>query len=583
MPLAAFLFLIGRTPLLMGSVVSDETAAAASPSTLPSSPSPPPRLGSSRPKMLGEFHILKHLGSGASATVKLAIHPNTHRQVAIKIREKAVLLKDPEQDMLWKKEIAIAKLLFGHPNILKIGEAFETGTQSCVTLQHAAGGELFDHITTLGRCLPKLALRYLSQIASAVLCGHRLGITHRDLKAENLLLNATKTQILLSDFGLSSYRPSGGLFRKSCGSPHYASPEVFRGGKTYQGPPADVWSIGVLLYAMITGSLPFAHKDLRILLRLIEEGKYEMPDEVDSDIADLIRQLLQVDPERRMQLKDLWKHPAMIKQGLREVQIPCRRDQAIASLYKKQSLYMEGHYNPQFDWRFVQDILSLNSSHIVVCQSEEEQKMEIASTFRGFFASSLSRASTPARFPPESLVFYEMFALQHEEQQSPEVLALRDPSQYTPEWYRWCAKMPHIIVPPFSPPMPCPPPISSEDSLPLAVTVPSLSLTSLSIIRSPCSESSSCASPLDTFESESESTFPRASTPESPSSFPVEDPPFPVWKGSVLSILTGSKDYEPSLPLGLLLPSREAECECPLRWIEVPIPSLASPVNGFDS
>uniref|UniRef100_A0A2K6GSH4 BR serine/threonine kinase 2 n=1 Tax=Propithecus coquereli TaxID=379532 RepID=A0A2K6GSH4_PROCO len=178
--------------------------------------------------------------------VKLGIHCVTCQKVAIKIvnREKlseSVLMKV-------EREIAILKLI-EHPHVLKLHDVYENKKYLYLVLEHVSGGELFDYLVKKGRLTPKEARKFFRQIISALDFCHSHSICHRDLKPENLLLDE-KNNIRIADFGMASLQVGDSLLETSCGSPHYACPEVIRGEK-YDGRKADVWSCGVILFALL--------------------------------------------------------------------------------------------------------------------------------------------------------------------------------------------------------------------------------------------------------------------------------------------------------------------------------------------
>uniref|UniRef100_A0A8C1XM20 BR serine/threonine kinase 2b n=1 Tax=Cyprinus carpio TaxID=7962 RepID=A0A8C1XM20_CYPCA len=201
---------------------------------------------------VGPYRLEKTLGKGQTGLVKLGIHCVTCQKVAIKIvnREKlseSVLMKV-------EREIAILKLI-EHPHVLKLHDVYENKKYLYLVLEHVSGGELFDYLVKKGRLTPKEARKFFRQIISALDFCHSHSICHRDLKPENLLLDE-KNNIRIADFGMASLQVGDSLLETSCGSPHYACPEVIRGEK-YDGRKADVWSCGVILFALLVVSETF--------------------------------------------------------------------------------------------------------------------------------------------------------------------------------------------------------------------------------------------------------------------------------------------------------------------------------------
>uniref|UniRef100_A0AAY4BZ75 Protein kinase domain-containing protein n=1 Tax=Denticeps clupeoides TaxID=299321 RepID=A0AAY4BZ75_9TELE len=202
-------------------------------------------------------------------------------------------------------EIAILKLI-EHPHVLKLHEVYENKKYLYLVLEHVSGGELFDYLVKKGRLTPKESRKFFRQIISALDFCHSHSICHRDLKPENLLLDE-KNNIRVADFGMASLQVGDSLLETSCGSPHYASPEVIRGEK-YDGRKADVWSCGVILFALLVGALPFDDDNLRNLLEKVKLGVFHMPHFIPPDCQNLLRGMIEVDANKRLTLEQIQKH-----------------------------------------------------------------------------------------------------------------------------------------------------------------------------------------------------------------------------------------------------------------------------------
>ncbi|XP_031315014.1 serine/threonine-protein kinase BRSK1 isoform X2 [Camelus dromedarius] len=176
-----------------------------------------------------------------------------------------------------------------------------------LVLEHVSGGELFDYLVKKGRLTPKEARKFFRQIVSALDFCHSYSICHRDLKPENLLLDE-KNNIRIADFGMASLQVGDSLLETSCGSPHYACPEVIKGEK-YDGRRADMWSCGVILFALLVGALPFDDDNLRQLLEKVKRGVFHMPHFIPPDCQSLLRGMIEVEPEKRLSLEQIQKHP----------------------------------------------------------------------------------------------------------------------------------------------------------------------------------------------------------------------------------------------------------------------------------
>uniref|UniRef100_H2YPI1 MAP/microtubule affinity-regulating kinase 3 n=1 Tax=Ciona savignyi TaxID=51511 RepID=H2YPI1_CIOSA len=243
---------------------------------------------------IGQYRILKTIGKGNFAKVKLARHVLTGREVAIKIIDKKQLNPSSLQKLF--REVRIMKHL-DHPNIVKLYEVIENSKQLLLVMEYANGGEVFDYLVAHGRMKEKEARAKFRQIVSSVQYLHSKKIVHRDLKAENLLLDADMN-IKIADFGFSNEFTPGHKLDTFCGSPPYAAPELFQ-GKKYDGPEVDVWSLGVILYTLVSGSLPFDGQNLKELRERVLRGKYRIPFYMSTDCEHLLRKFLVLNPTKR--------------------------------------------------------------------------------------------------------------------------------------------------------------------------------------------------------------------------------------------------------------------------------------------
>jgi len=176
--------------------------------------------------------------------------------------------------------------------------------------EFCAGGEIFDQLVANGRMSEQVARNYFHQIIEAVDFLHQNGIVHRDLKAENLLLSADYKCVKLADFGFSNYFSREALLSTWCGSPPYAAPELFE-GRHYCGPKADIWSLGVVLYVLVCGALPFDGHTLQSLKSRVLAGKFRIPYFMSCDCEHLIRHMLITDPDKRFNLQQVKVHKWM--------------------------------------------------------------------------------------------------------------------------------------------------------------------------------------------------------------------------------------------------------------------------------
>ncbi|XP_016428689.1 serine/threonine-protein kinase MARK2-like isoform X11 [Sinocyclocheilus rhinocerous] len=251
---------------------------------------------------IGCYRLLKTIGKGNFAKVKLAKHVLTGKEVAVKIIDKTQLNSSSLQKLF--REVRIMKLL-NHPNIVKLFEVIETDKTLYLVMEYASGGEVFDYLVAHGRMKEKEARAKFRQIVSAVQYCHQKCIVHRDLKAENLLLDADMN-IKIADFGFSNEFTLGNKLDTFCGSPPYAAPELFQ-GKKYDGPEVDVWSLGVILYTLVSGSLPFDGQNLKELRERVLRGKYRIPFYMSTDCENLLKKFLILNPTKRGSLDQIMK------------------------------------------------------------------------------------------------------------------------------------------------------------------------------------------------------------------------------------------------------------------------------------
>uniref|UniRef100_T1IL91 non-specific serine/threonine protein kinase n=1 Tax=Strigamia maritima TaxID=126957 RepID=T1IL91_STRMM len=255
------------------------------------------------PIRVGFYDIERTIGKGNFAVVKLARHRITKTEVAIKIIDKSQLDSVNLQKVY--REVQIMKLL-NHPHIIKLYQVMETKNMIYLVSEYANNGEIFDFIANRGRLQEPLARKLFGQILSAVTYCHSRRIVHRDLKAENLLLDLN-SNIKIADFGFSNFYTPNEQLATWCGSPPYAAPEVFE-GKKYTGPEIDVWSLGVVLYVLVCGALPFDGSNLQTLRDRVLSGRFRIPYFMSSECEQLIRKMLVLDPSKRFTVEQIRRH-----------------------------------------------------------------------------------------------------------------------------------------------------------------------------------------------------------------------------------------------------------------------------------
>lgn len=251
-----------------------------------------------------KINLGRDLGKGTFGKVRVGTHLLTDEKVAVKILEKDKIVDSSDVDRV-SREINILKIL-RHPVVVQLYEIIESEKELFLIMEYARGGELFEFIVSHKRVREKEAAKFLQQIISGIEYLHKLGICHRDLKPENLLMD-DYNNIKIVDFGLSNIYKPGETLKTACGSPCYAAPEMVA-GKRYDGLSADIWSCGVILYAMVCGYLPFEDPKTNLLYKKILNAEYTIPDFVSPDCADLIRKILNTDPAQRYTLTDIKSH-----------------------------------------------------------------------------------------------------------------------------------------------------------------------------------------------------------------------------------------------------------------------------------
>ncbi|XP_058712841.1 serine/threonine-protein kinase SIK2 isoform X2 [Poecile atricapillus] len=266
------------------------------------------------PVRVGFYDIEGTLGKGNFAVVKLARHRITRSEVAIKIIDKSQL--DAVNLEKIYREVQIMKML-DHPHIIKLYQVMETKSMLYLVTEFAKNGEIFDYLASHGRLSEPEARRKFWQILSAVEYCHGRKIVHRDLKAENLLLD-NNMNIKIADFGFGNFYKSGEPLTTWCGSPPYAAPEVFE-GQQYEGPQLDIWSMGVVLYVLVCGALPFDGPTLPILRQRVLEGRFRIPYFMSEECEHLIRRMLVLDPSKRLSIAQIKEHKWML------VEVPAQR------------------------------------------------------------------------------------------------------------------------------------------------------------------------------------------------------------------------------------------------------------------
>jgi len=263
-----------------------------------------------QPDVIGPYRLRKTIGQGAFAKVKQAIHEKTSTQVSVKIMSKGKI----KESYVWKHLYREGQIhgMMDHPNIIKLLHVFENEGGYYMVTELASGGEVLDYIVAHRHLNEKETRKLVRQLASGVEYMNRMGVVHRDLKAENLLLDAN-LNLQIIDFGLSNAVEGTAQFLETqCGSPSYSAPELLAGEAYTQ--EVDVWSIGVNMYAMLTGKLPYPGEDIPKLYPLMMNDEFPMPPKLSTGCKDLLAQLLKGNPADRIKITDVLEHEWVVQE-----------------------------------------------------------------------------------------------------------------------------------------------------------------------------------------------------------------------------------------------------------------------------
>ncbi|OHT16963.1 CAMK family protein kinase [Tritrichomonas foetus] len=260
--------------------------------------------------LIGKYRLFRVIGEGSFSTVKLGYHIFTQNPVAVKIILKTAF-QNPN-DLQWlMQEVEVMRRL-NHPGIVQLVDFIEDETAYYMVLEYCGGGELFDFIISRKRVEEPLAKKFFKQIVLTIAYIHSNNIVHRDLKPENLLLTETNS-IKLIDFGLCSTTADRPLTNR-CGSACYIAPEALV-QSSYYGAPADIWALGVVLYTLVDGSIPWNYQDSNKMFEQITTGDFPMPRTLSAECQDLLRCILNPNPQHRITAESILTHPWLFGLG----------------------------------------------------------------------------------------------------------------------------------------------------------------------------------------------------------------------------------------------------------------------------
>ncbi|EPY52453.1 CAMK/CAMKL/GIN4 protein kinase Cdr1 [Schizosaccharomyces cryophilus OY26] len=258
---------------------------------------------------IGLWRLGKTLGSGSTSCVRLAKHVKTGNLAAVKIL--------PIKYVSVGMEILMMRLLH-HPNILQLYDVWTDHQNMYLALEYVPGGELFDYVRKHGALPEKEVAHYLIQLLDALSHCHQFRFRHRDLKLENILINPYERVLKIADFGMATVEPDDSYLTNFCGSLHYLAPEIVS-HTPYQGAPADIWSCGVIFYALLSNKLPFGGISTDVVYDKILSGTYDLPCSCSTIAQDLLHRMLDVNPSTRITIPEIFNHP-YIQSNLKQ---PC--------------------------------------------------------------------------------------------------------------------------------------------------------------------------------------------------------------------------------------------------------------------
>lgn len=251
------------------------------------------------------YRLQRTIGDGTSASVHRALNMETKKQVAVKVIQKKMLERDSASRVA--NELKAWRQL-KHPNICQLYEVYNTPSSFYFVCELAENGDLLEFINNHGFFKEKQARRLFTQILSAVEHCHAHGIVHRDMKLENILIDQAGNA-KLTDFGFAGFFDpnSDNRLHEWCGSPPYAAPEIFL-GSPYYGPEIDVWSLGVVLFAMCTGTLPFLGDSFELLMKQVLEGRFDVPFFMSMGCENLVRKMMRLESKDRVTMDKIKAH-----------------------------------------------------------------------------------------------------------------------------------------------------------------------------------------------------------------------------------------------------------------------------------
>ena len=315
------------------------------------------------PMSFGKYNYVNKIGSGSFSVVILCEHIKTHQQFACKIVSRDLLVAEKTFDR-FEQEVRIMQTL-QHPNIVRVEEIVYEEKLIFVVMEYCQRGDLFNYIIKNGTLTDYVIKKIFRQVVEAIKYLHERHLAHRDIKPENILIN-NAGNAKLGDFGLCHLTSPQKLLTTPCGSPLYAPPEIIS-GTPYDGLKSDMWSLGVVLFTMCTGSLPWAQTNQSKLLQQIQDAEYVIPLSVSPVFRDLIEKLMEPNPNLRPTAEQISQMPFLHEIPKLNVSLPIARRKR----GQKQRSYSFGEDQP------ITDISSDNSNN-----NNEDRKEMTSSYFK---------------------------------------------------------------------------------------------------------------------------------------------------------------------------------------------------------
>ena len=252
------------------------------------------------------YKFVKLLGKGAFGKITLGIHKLTGKYVAIKSIDKANIKDEYSRRKVFQEVYILKKIR--HSCVIRLLEVFESEKHFLMVMEYSGGGDLLQYVKKRKRLNEQSSKAIFKQILYALGHCHCRSVLHRDIKLDNVLMDG-EGGVKLCDFGVSRMVKKGHTIQEQCGTPAYLAPEIII-DKGYQGFSADIWSLGVLLYAMVQGTVPFKASNITDLHKLILAGEFDFPvDSVSAEVKDLVRRMLVLDPAKRISIPQMLNHP----------------------------------------------------------------------------------------------------------------------------------------------------------------------------------------------------------------------------------------------------------------------------------